>query len=144
MGILNYKCTASVSQGSLVLAPLLGSSSGENGVYSEKKKIKEQERKNIGRSWVLWPLGFLNTGGEAESVVPVMEHLSSLWELNSAVLQHRKPHFELPGTEAGHSLVSSSQPSNSWSLAFWVKSLLPQMHFPSGGDRISLSGRHFK
>lgn len=72
MGILNYKCTASVSQGSLVLAPLLGSSSGENGVYSEKKKIKEQEKKNIGRSWVLWPLGFLNTGGEAESVVPVM------------------------------------------------------------------------
>lgn len=113
----------------------------------EKKKNKRKKHTFADHTWVLWPLGFLNTGGGAESASALhgwrnICHPRENWTQLRA-LQRRKPHFELPGMEAGHSLVSSSQLSNSWSLAFWVKSLLPQMHFPSGGDRISLSGRHF-
>lgn len=45
---------------------------GEWCLFRKEKNKRTREKKHIGRSWVLWPLGFLNTVGEAESVVPVM------------------------------------------------------------------------
>lgn len=81
VGILNYKCTASALQklsltGKLSTRPFARFKQwGEWCLFRKEKKKKKNKRKKhtfADHTWVLWPLGFLNAGGGAESVVPFM------------------------------------------------------------------------